>query len=290
MAPPLAYLNGRFLPLSEVAIPLDDAGFVWGATVTDRLRTFNGRLFALDAHLRRFRRSCDLACVPQPVPNAQLGRITEYLVRENRHGGELSATWIATPGAGSGSRMAPSPTLIAYTSPLDAQQFDRQAAHGIHLIPVPATLAVDPRVKHRSRLPWWIARREVESREALAEPLLIEPGFDTVLETPTANFLSVLDGAVVSPPRETVLPGVTLGVVEDLCRHLGIRFSERRLTLPDLHHASEMLLANTIYCLAGVSRLGDRSVPFPGPMLDRLLDTWSQWVGVDIRRPTAGRS
>src|SRR5688572_16088677 len=98
MAPPLAYLNGRFLPLAEVAIPLDDAGFVWGATVTDRLRTFNGRLFALDARLRRFRRSCELACIPLKTPNAQLGRITERLVRENRNGGELSATWVATPG------------------------------------------------------------------------------------------------------------------------------------------------------------------------------------------------
>ena len=290
MAPPLAYLNGRFLPLTEVAIPLDDAGFVWGATVTDRLRTFNGRLFALDAHLRRFRRSCELACVPLAVPNAQLGRISEHLVRENRESGELSVVWIATPGPDSGPGVAPSPTLIAHTSPLDPRRYDRQSAHGAHLVPVAATLGVDPRVKHRSRLAWWIARQEVLAREALAEPLFIEPGFDTVLETPTANVLAVLDGAVVTPLRDIILPGVSLGVVEDLCRHLGIRFVERRLNLPDLHHASEVLLANTTYCLAGVSRLADRSVPFPGPTLDRLLDTWSQWVGADIRRPTAVRS
>jgi branched-chain amino acid aminotransferase len=290
MSPPVAYLNGQFVPLAEVAIPLDDAGFVWGATVTDRLRTFGGRLFALDAHLRRFRQSCELARVPQPVPNAQLARVSEHLVRVNRQDGELSAVWIATPGGVSGAGVAAVPTLVVYTTPLDPRQFERQAREGVRLAPVTATLGVDPHVKHRSRLPWWIARQQVLSADPLAEPLLVDPGSGAVLETPNANVLAVLDGTVVSPPRDRILPGVTLGVVEDLCRHLGVPFGERPVTVSDLGRASEVLLANTTYCLAGVSRLGDRSVPFPGPTLDRLLDAWSQWVGADIRRQTAGRS
>ena len=290
MSPPVAYLNGRFVPLAEVAIPLDDAGFVWGATVTDRLRTFGGRLFALDAHLRRFRQSCELARVPQPVPNAQLARVSEHLVRVNRQDGELSAVWIATPGGVSGPGVSPTPTLIVYTTPLDPRQYERQARDGIRLVPVKATIGVDPHVKHRSRLPWWIARQQASAQDPLAEPLLIEPGPGAVLETPNANVLAVLDGTVVSPQRERILCGVTLGVVEDLCRHLGIPFQERTITVAHLGHASEVLLANTTYCLAGVSRVGDRPVPFPGPTLDRLLDAWSQWVGVDIRRQMAGRS
>ena len=290
MSPPTAYLNGRFLPLADVAIPLDDAGFVWGATVTDRLRTFGGRLFALDAHLRRFRLSCELARVPQPVPNAQLARVSEHLVRVNRQDGELSAVWIATPGVVSGSGVAPAPTLIVYTIPLDPRQFERHARDGVHLVPVAATLGADPRIKHRSRLPWWVARQQVCAEDPVAEPLFVEPGSDAVLETPNANVLAVLDGVVVSPPRDRILRGVTVGVVEDLCRHLGVPFVERPLTVPDLGRASEVLLANTTYCLAGVSRLADRPVAFPGPILDRLLDAWSQWVGVDIRRQMAVRS
>jgi branched-chain amino acid aminotransferase len=284
----LAYFNGQFVPVESVNLPLDDAGLVWGATVTDRLRTFNGHLFVLDAHLRRFRQSCELVRIPQLIPNAQLGRISERLVRDNRQTGELSAVWIATPGPISGDGVQPSPTLVAYTNPLDLRQFARQAREGARLFPVAAGLGVDPRVKHRSRLAWWIARRQLFAHDPLAEPLFVEPGSDAVLETPTANVLAVLDGVVVSPPRTRILGGVSLGVVEDLCRRLGLPFTERPITLPDLARASEVLLANTTYCLAGVSRIADWPVPFPGPALIRLLQAWSEFVGVDIRGESGG--
>lgn len=280
MSTPLAYVNGHFIPADEVGLGLDDAGVVWGAIVTDRLRTFGGRVFALDAHLRRFRQSCELARVPQPVPDARLARATEQIVRDNRAGGEVSAIWLATPGAVNQNH----PTLIAYTIPLDPRQFERQYRDGVHLVPVPATLGVDARVKHRNRLPWWIARYQAQVKDTSAEPLIVEPGSGTVLETPAANVLAVFDGVVVSPRRERILHGVSLGVVEDLCKQLGVSFVERTFTVIDLERASEVLLANSTYCLAGVSRIGDRPVPFPAGILDRLLDAWSRCVGVDVRQ------
>ena len=39
MTEPLASLNGRLLPQSEAHLALNDAGFVFGATVTDLCRT-----------------------------------------------------------------------------------------------------------------------------------------------------------------------------------------------------------------------------------------------------------
>lgn len=288
MSTPLAYFNGQFVPAEDVALPLDDAGVIWGAMVTDRLRTFGGRIFALDAHLRRFRQSCELARIPQPVTDARLGRVTEQLVRDNRAGGEVSAVWLATPGPVDAEPGRP--TLIAYTTPLDPRQFERPYRDGIHLVPTPAGLGVDSHVKHRSRLPWWVARQKARSRDACAEPLLIDAGSELVLETPAANILAVFDGTLVSAPRDRVLPGVSLGVVRDLCKQIGVPFAERSFTVNDLKSASEVLLSNTSYCVAGVSRIAEWSVPFPGPNLDRLLDAWSQWVGVDIRRQMTGQS
>ena len=67
-AAPIAYLNGRFLTLTEAHLTLHDAGFVWGATVTDLCRTFRSQPYRLADHLRRFRRSCELAYVPLRFP------------------------------------------------------------------------------------------------------------------------------------------------------------------------------------------------------------------------------
>src|SRR5207248_2798658 len=102
-------------------------------------------------------------------------------------------------------------------------------------------------------------------------------------ETAAANVLVVRGGAVLSPPRDGILNGVSLRVAEELCGELGIRFEERPLTADDARAADELLLTSTPYCLAGVSRLDDQRVPWPGPAFQRLLAAWSAKIGLDIQ-------
>ena len=51
MPQPQVYLDGQFVSPDEARIPLDDLGFMLGATVTEQLRSFGGRLFHVDEHL-----------------------------------------------------------------------------------------------------------------------------------------------------------------------------------------------------------------------------------------------
>jgi hypothetical protein len=52
---PIAWLNGRFLPLRDASLSVLDAGVTTGASVTERLRTFRNRPFLLDEHLARLK-------------------------------------------------------------------------------------------------------------------------------------------------------------------------------------------------------------------------------------------
>ena len=49
----LAWLDGSFIPRHSLCLPVGDAGFVMGATVTEQLRTFSGRLFLPVQHEER---------------------------------------------------------------------------------------------------------------------------------------------------------------------------------------------------------------------------------------------
>src|SRR4051794_41025890 len=82
-AHPLAYLNGRFVPQSDAALPLHDAGFVMGATVTDFCRTFRHNLFRWPDHLARLRRDCATCFIPLLPSDAELTASAEELVRHN---------------------------------------------------------------------------------------------------------------------------------------------------------------------------------------------------------------
>jgi branched-chain amino acid aminotransferase len=294
---PLVILNGEFLPQSQVALTLHDAGFVFGATVTDLCRTFGHRPFRLPDHLVRFRDSCRSARVPLLLSDAELTDRAERLLAHNAAllppDQDLALVLFATPGpvgyylgqpggAGDGP-----PTLGMHTFPLPFARYRPLFREGARLV-VPATrhvpaASVDPRIKQRSRLHWWLAEQEARALEPGASALLLDAD-GHVTETAAANFLVVRRGTVLSPPRPSVLPGVSLQVVRELCGHLGIPFAERPLTLHDCLTADEALLASTPYGVAGVSRLQGVALPWPGPVVERLLASWASLVGLDLRR------
>jgi branched-chain amino acid aminotransferase len=295
VADPLAYLNGRVLPLSEAALPLHDAGFVMGATATDLCRTFRQQLYRWSDHLARFRRSCQLTRIPQTVPDVELTKISQHLISHNsglvEPDQELALVVFATPGvigyyAGlPGGPGEGKPTLGMHTFALPLWRYKPLFERGAHLI-LPTTrhvpaICVDPQAKMRSRLFWWIAEQEAHEQEPGASALLLDLN-DQVTETAAANFLMVADGIVVSPPKQTILGGISLRVLEELCGQLAIPFEERPFTIDECLTADEAWLTSTPYCLAGVSQINGESIPWPGPLLVRLQEAWSKAVGMDI--------
>lgn len=297
MTDSLVYLQGRFVPQAEAHLTLHDAGFVFGATITDLCRTFRHRLFRLADHLARFRESCRRAEVPLPTGDAELTDLAERLVSHNARllppGQDLALVLFATPGpigyylgevGGPGDGP---PTLGMHTFPLPLPRYARLFREGARLVVpsvrhVPAA-SVDPRIKQRSRLHWWLAEREAAHLEPGASALLLDAD-GHVTETAAANFLLVKDGTLLSPPRDSVLGGISLKVVEELAGKMGIPFAEISLDLAYCQRADEALLTGTSFCVAGVRSINGMALTWPGPVFERLLAAWSEMVGLDIRR------
>lgn len=298
---PLAYLHGRFLPASQARLALNDAGFVQGATVTDLCRTFGHQLYRWEDHLSRFQRSCRATGIYPLLAEQEITKLAHELVMHNaallKPEQDLGLVVFATPGPvsyyamGEESGEDAGTTFGMHTFPLRFQRYRRFHEQGVSLV-VPRTRqvpaeCVDPRIKQRSRLHWWLAQKEAEQLEAGAMVLLLDrDGFIT--ETASANFLLVQKGVVLSPPRQGVLEGISLQVVRELCQDLGFAFMERPLQLNDCLAADEAFLSCTTYCLAGVSRFNGQPLPWPGVIFQQLLRAWSERVGVDIRGQIMG--
>jgi branched-subunit amino acid aminotransferase/4-amino-4-deoxychorismate lyase len=294
MPSPLAYLNGRLLPEADFRLSPHDAGFVMGATVTDLCRTFHHRLYRWPDHLARFGRSCLATGINPPVAEEDLTRAAEQLVEHNAAllapEQDLAVVVFATPGPVPG-RVSPEgdagPTVGMHTYPLPFARYRRWFAQGAVLLTptvrqVPAS-CVDPHIKQRSRMHWWLAQQEVQRTDPDALALLCDDA-GRVCETYAANFLIARAGTVLSPPRDSILEGVSLCVVEELCRDLGIPFAEQTLSVHDSVTADEAMLCSTGFCLVGVSRLNHTPLPWPGPIFVRLLAEWGRRVGVAIDR------
>jgi branched-subunit amino acid aminotransferase/4-amino-4-deoxychorismate lyase len=310
----VAYLNGRFLPAREAAISIVDAGFVMGGTVTEQLRTFGGRLFRSERHFQRLVHSLEICGIDAWLSIDDFGRIANELVDRNHphlaDGDDLGLAIFVTPGpytalAGGDLPAAvdaglstsdlrpptsgrPRPTVGLHTFPLAFHLWADAYSDGVSLVTTSirqVPVECWPReLKCRSRMHYYLADREAAAKEPGARALLLD-GEGRVAETSTANIVIYKsDTGLISPPRSTVLPGVSLEVVIELAAQLGIPFLERELHPVDVATADEAMLSSTPNCLLPVTRFNGQPVGQSNgrPVFSRLLAAWNNLVGLDI--------
>lgn len=298
MSEPVAYLNGRILPASQASLKVYDAGVVLGATVTEMIRTFRHKLFRLDDHLERFDRALRYVRFDLGLSPAELAEIAETIVAQNSAlvdwSDELGLIIFATAGeyatyAGGAAAASASPTLCMHTFAMPWELWAEKLMNGVHVVTpsirhVPP-ICIDPKMKYRSRMHYYLADQEVRAAHKDAVALLLDLD-GNVTETGGSNFLIVQKGEIVSPPLRNTLPGISRQNVIELAAKLGIPFSVRDFQPFDVVNADEAMLPSTPYCLLPATRIN--GVPIgngrPGPIFDRLMAAWSEQVGFDIRR------
>lgn len=283
-----AYFNGAWIPNTELRIGVDDIGFLLGATVTERLRTFRGQVFRLDEHIERLRGSLEIVGLDVDGIAAQIADTVPEFIERNRpllaDDDDWSIVAFATPGiAGSGR-----PTVCVHGLPLPFHQWADKYESGVTVV-ISETRQVPrecwpPQLKCRSRMHYFLADRAAAAQEPGARAVLLdEDGF--VAEATTANVLVYRGGeGLVSPPQEHILAGVSLGVVRELADRNGLPFVVRPLTAEELRASDEVLLASTSVCLLPIVRCDGRQIGDgkPGPIFRQLLAAWSTLVGIDV--------
>jgi len=292
---PLAYLNGRWLPLSQAAVGVFDVGFLQGVAIPEQLRTFGGQLFRLEQHLDRLERSLAIVGVDPKLSRAELTEIATTLVEQNRQlldpADDLGLTIFVTPGVSAAfAAVSPhrGPTVCLHTQPLPFHAWVDKYQTGDALVvtdvrQVPAT-CWPPELKCRSRMHYYLADRQANQIEPGARALLLDER-GMVTEASTANVLIYTrDAGLVSPPKEHILPGVTVAVVEELAARLGIAFTHRDLSADEVARADEVLLCSTSPCVWSATRLNGQPIGDgrPGPIAARLRAAWGQMVGLDL--------
>ena len=302
---PVVYLRGVFKPAAEAYVSIYDFGIVLGATVTDLLRTFRHQPYRLDDYVCRFYESCKYARITPPLKAEETKAVTRELIRQNASllppDGDLAVVYFITPGenliyAGSAAPgTALRPTFCVHSFPLPFELFRDFFTKGLHLV-TPSTRhvppqCVDPKIKNRSRLHWWLAEQEARLADPAALPWLLDLD-GNLTETGGSNVLIVKNGVVLSPPPRNILRGVSRQVVIELCGRLGIHFQERDLQVHDALTADEVFVTTTPYCMAPVVRVNGIPVgagQVRGPIFEQILDAWSKEVGLDIRAQVLGQ-
>lgn len=296
MTEPVVYIKGAKVPASQAHVAIFDAAVVLGATVTDLARTFSGEPFRLRDHVDRFYRSCRYARIEPPIDADATERVCRELLQHNGalldSAAEQAVVLFISPGelsvyAGSAGGADMTPTFCIHTFPLPFHLWRHFFDVGAHVVTpsvrqIPSA-CVDPKIKCRSRMHWWLADGETHQVDPRAVSLCLDLQ-GNVTETAGSNFLIVRDGVVISPAPDQILRGISLVTTAEICDELGIGFEERNFQTYDVINADEALLATTPYCLAPVTKIN--GIPIgqgrPGPVFARLMQAWSERVQLDV--------
>lgn len=280
----IAYRNGSLIPATELTVDPRDTGFLMGVTVSERLRTFSGRLFRTDRHFDRLRRSLEivgLQCDLEPVQNA-IDELTKHNHALLPPGHDLGLTIFATPGT------AQTPTICMHSEQLPFATWSEKYHSGQRLVTssvrqVP-TSCWPAELKCRSRMHYYLADNQARQTDPRARALLLDQdGF--VAEASTASILMYReDEGLLAPPQEKVLPSVSVATIRELAAELGLGFSHRDIRHEELTHADEVLLCSTSPCVLPVVSIDGHSIGDgrPGAVFSRLIRQWSSLVGLDI--------
>lgn len=225
--------------------PLDQ-GFLFGASVYETIRTYGGRPFFLDRHLKRLRESAEALEIHCDLTDAELeARLSETLVAAANR--ESAIRIVISAGVGAidyraGSTAKPTVVIIVRPLPEYPDSLYLEGARAAFVSPMRATQGgLDPRIKSSNLLTNLMALREAQSKGAY-EALMRNPE-GQVAEGSMSNVFIVAGNAVRTPPLSAgILEGITRELVIEVARQAGYPVEERGFTPEELLRADEVFI------------------------------------------------
>ena len=294
------FFNGEFVDESEAKISIYDSALMFGDMIFEMTRSFNKEQFKLREHIDRLYASAKYLQIDlegqmskDEMEEAVYKTIEinePYFAEDDEHRIMIDVTrgllglYEDVVGTRKGINIIIADFPLRWTVESMGPLFDT----GINaVIPsqraIPASL-IDPKVKNRSRIHYLMANIQVAGYAGDNNWALLLDTDDFVAEGTGDNFFIVKDGVVITPEPRNILRGVSRAYVFELCEQLGLKYKEKNIDVYDVVNADEAFMTGTPFCILPVTSItGDQiGTGKMGDITKKLLQTWSDNVGVDI--------
>lgn len=282
------WIDGVQVDPNRATVSVFDRGFLYGDSVFETVRTYGGRVFAIDEHLERLEQSARRVLIHLPVALGTLRDELYSAAASSRHP-ESYLRLMITRGVGTlglDPSSATRPLRVIIVGPL-VPPARSDYEKGIGVATFTSGRHTDTAEVAGAKIGnYLVAVLAAERARAIgAKESLIVDGAGRVAEGATSNFFWV-EGAgpaakLWTPPLEAgILAGITRAHVLRVAGELGLSCAYRVPHLTELKKADEVFVSSSIREILPVVRIDEEpiGVGAPGPVTLRLLDAFRHSV------------
>ena len=266
----IAYVNGRYVPLSDACVNVEDRGYQFSDGVYEVCEVKDGRLVDERRHLARLVFSLTELRIAMPMAMSALSLVMREVVRRNRVRWGILYLQVTRGVARRDHAFPPAgtaPSVVVTARGLDMAAAERIAAEGIAVITIPDSRWARVDIKSVSLLPNVLAKQA--AREAGAREAWYVDKQGKVTEGSSSNaWIVTRDGKVVTRPLgHDILRGITRTVLLEVIAAQGLALEERAFTVEEAYAAREAFLTSASQTVMPVVRIDGRPVGNGAPGL-----------------------
>lgn len=254
----IGYYNGVMGPVDEIRIPMRDRAMFFGDGVYDVTFANNHKLFAMEDHLDRFYRSCQLMRIDFHLTRPQLTCEIQKCVDAAETDGPVVIYWQTSRGNGPRNHEFPDasvkPTLLIMITP--AKSLNHEEA--MKLSECEDTRFFHCNIKTVNLIPNVMAAQKAKE-EGCGETVMHRGS--QLTECAHSSLLILKDGKLIGPKlNELILPSISRKHIFEIAADLGIPCEARDVTMDEVYDADEVIVCSTTKLCVAADTLNGKPV------------------------------
>jgi len=265
------FVDGAYIPREEVQVDPFSQTLHYGNGIFDGIRAYQTeegpRMFKAEAHFARFAEAARVMGLPLEYSVEELVEIANEVLRINKLGDAYVRPLLV---AGTNMTLTSTPKANLYIS---AWKWGKLLGDNlVHLMVSSHRRPSSSMVPVESKISGLYVNNILATSEARAngyqEGLMLN-AMGEVAQAAGANIFIEKDEVLYTPPRGSIMPGITRETVFEMAEEMGIPVEEKPLLPKDIYEADGAFLAGTAVEITGVATVDRRP----------LKHFWSETLG-----------
>ena len=239
-------LNGTPIPEKEAVVPITDKAYFFDFAIYESLKIIKGKVFFPEYHIDRLFESAEIIDLRHSYKKEGILNWMDMVIKENNlTDAFLKIVLIGDPDENKNPKLYIMPlTGVTYYP----KQFYNK---GVKVITYAGERRF-PKAKTKDLLLSFLALREA-NRNGAIEAIMIDSG-SNMREGTRSNFIAIKDGAMIIPPKEKVLEGITKKMIIKSCEK-DFKIKEEDIPLSKIKDYDEFFISSTLFNVLPINQI-----------------------------------